>query len=131
MSRNASVFLEDIVIRDCSLSKDVSIDSLIDVKCDASSDEAFVLEMSNVDIVNNTNRGGSVGFSVRNRACVSVSMDSVVFNGNTFLQGLLFGQKNDLKNIGLFENTHIWSTLANDGQDLTKQVITRLPKIQV
>ena len=128
VSRNANVVLEDIVIRDCSFSEDDSVDSIIDVKCDASADEAFVFEMSNVDFVNNSNPGGSVGFSVQNRACVSVSMDSVVFSGNTFLHGSLFGQKNELRDIGLFENAQIWSGSANGGQEPANQETVKHPE---
>ena len=130
VSRNASVVLEDIVIRDCSFVEDDSVDSIIDVKCDAASDEAFVFELSNVDFVNNTNLGGSVGFSVRNQNCVSVSMDGVVFSANRFLHGSLFGQKNELKNIHLSENVQIWSGSANDGQDVTNQYTMKQQKGQ-
>ena len=103
VSRNTSVGLEDVVIHNWRSEND-SVDSIIDVKCDAFSADAFVFEISNVDFVNNSNPCGSVGFSVRNQAYVSVSMDNVVFSGNTFLRSLLFGQKNELK------NTAYWRT---------------------
>ena len=131
VSRNASVVLEDIVIQDCSFPEDDAVDGIIDVACDASSDEVFFFEMSNVDFVNNSNPGGSVGFSIRNQACVSVSMDGVVFSGNTFFHGLLFGQKNELKNIALFENVHVWPTSENGGQDLADQTIAKNPEKRV